>query len=167
MLATKRVKQRRGATVVEFAIVAPLVLLLIFGEMLGGLGVCRYQELAHLARDCARYASTHGGAYQREGIDRRTGVPAVDSSDELRSLLARGAMTLDPSQIRISVSWTGPSGVEPVNMPSYDNTDPALAVPGQSIIQNSVVVTLSYQWSPGFGVGPITLTSTSEMPMCY
>ena len=168
MFTSRRARRRRGATVVEFAVVAPVVLLLIFAQIAGGLGVFRYQEVAHLARNCARFASTHGGNYQREGIAQQTGVPAVANSSDLSSLLARSAVLLDPSRIEVSVSWTGPNGVTPVNMPIYDDTDPNLVPPGQFVIQNNVIVTLKYQWFPEIGlIGPITLTSTSVMPMSY
>ena len=42
--------------------------------------------------------------------------------------------------------------------------------PGQIVIRNNVIVTLKYDWMPEtnfLGIGPITLTSTSEMPMSY
>jgi len=168
MVASRCARRRRGTTVVEFAVVAPVVLLLIFGEIVGGLGIARYQEVAHLARDCARYASTHGGNYQRDGIAEQTGVPAVGSSSDLSSFLARRAALLDPRRITVSVAWTGPSGVTPANMPTYDDTDPNLVPPGQNVVYNRVIVTLSYEWFPeAFLVGPITLTSRSEMPMSY
>lgn len=168
MCAARHAHRRRGATVVEFAVVAPAVLMLIFGQIIGGLGVFRYQEVAHLARDCARYASTHGGTYQWEGIDDRTGIPPVLSSEDLRPLLARKAVLLDPDRIEVNVSWTAPTSVTPANMPTYVDTNPYLVPPGQSVIQNNVIVTVSYQWLPeAYFLGPITLTSTSKMPMSY
>src|SRR5213593_2814721 len=45
------VRQRRGASVLEFAIVAPVTFMLILGLIIGGLGVFRYQEVAQLARE--------------------------------------------------------------------------------------------------------------------
>src|SRR5262245_31296318 len=60
------IRSRRGATVVEFAITCPLALLLILGIAIGGLGVFRYQQIAHLAHVGARYASVHGGQYEAE-----------------------------------------------------------------------------------------------------
>ena len=56
---------RRGATSVEFAIVASTVLLLLIGLIVGALGVFRYQEIARLAREGARYAAVRGEAYAR------------------------------------------------------------------------------------------------------
>ena len=80
MIAAHRARRRRGVAAVEFAVIAPVVLLFAFGLIVGGLGVFRYQEVAHLAREGARYASTHGGMYRQEGIAGRTGVAAGSSS---------------------------------------------------------------------------------------
>ena len=168
MLACHRFRRRRGATVVEFAIVAPLVFFLFFAQLVGGLGVFRYQQVAHLAREGARYASTHGGTYQDEGIAEQTGVAAVADSSKLSSYLAKKAVLLDPTRLHVKVTWTAPSSYTPVNMPSYVDTNPNLIPPGQSVIFNSVIVTVAYQWFPElYLVGPITLSSTSEMPMSY
>jgi Flp pilus assembly protein TadG len=170
MLTSDRARRRRGATVVEFAMVASVLLLLIFAQIVGGLGISRYQELAHLTRSCARYAATHGGNYSREGIAQQTGIPAVASSTDLRNYLTGKTVLLDLNRLQISVSWTAPSGVTPPNMPTYMNTDPNLVPPGQyqDMIQNNVIVTLTYDWFPeAYLIGPITLSSTSQMPMSY
>jgi Flp pilus assembly protein TadG len=168
MRTSRRARRRRGAAVVEFAVVAPVVLFLIFAQIVGGLGIVRYQEVAHLARECARYASTHGGDYQWEGTATRTGVPAVASSSDLSSVVAREAASLDPSRITVDVSWTAASGITPRNIPTYTDPDPNLVPPGQIVVQNNVIVTVKYVWIPeAYLIGPITLSSTSEMPMSY
>ena len=168
MCATRRIRRRCGATAVEFAVVGPVVLFVIFAMMIGGLGIARYQEVAHLARDCTRYASTHGGTYQQEGVAEQTGVPSVLSTDHLRAFLAGRTVMLDPDKIKIDVSWTAPAGVTPINIPRYVDPDPNQIPPGQIVVQNNVTVTVSYDWFPeGYLVGPITLSSTSEMPMSY
>ena len=52
--------RRRGAAAVEFAAVAPVLILLLFGTVVGGLGIFRYHQVATLAREAARYASVRG-----------------------------------------------------------------------------------------------------------
>ena len=42
---------RNGVAAVEFAVTSGVTLFLIIGLIVGGLGVYRYQEVAHLARD--------------------------------------------------------------------------------------------------------------------
>jgi len=163
-----RPARRRGAAAVEFAIVAPLVLFLVLGQILGGLGVSRYQEVAHLAREGARYASTHGGKYEREGLARETGVPAIANSSELKSYLTEKTALLDSDRLQVDVAWTAPAVLTPANMPTYVDTDSSQVPPAQKVIQNYVIVTVTYPWSPAFfRIGSITLTSTSQMPMSY
>ncbi len=172
MPAPDRCRRRRGATAVEFAVVAPVVLLFVFGLIVGGLGVFRYQEVAHLAREGARYASTHGGIYQHDGIAQLTGVPAIASSSDLSTYLATKTALLDPNLLQVSVSWVDSAGVRithvPPNMPTYVDADPNLIPPGQRVVQSNVAVTVTYQWLPEvYSLGPISLSSTSRMPMSY
>jgi Flp pilus assembly protein TadG len=160
--------RRRGGTLVEFAVISAATFLVIFALIIGGLGIFRYQEVSHLAREGARYASTHGGRYSQDGIPAQTGVPAVNSSSDLLSYLQPQTSLLDPNLLQVSVSWTAPSWVTPSNYPTYMDTDPTLVPPGQVVEQNYVIVTVSYQWFPElYLVGPFTLTSTSEMAMSY
>lgn len=168
MFTRPRSRRRKGTTVVEFAVVAPVVFICIFAQIAGGMGVFRYLEVARLAREGARYASTHGGKYLQEGIAEKTGVPAICNSSDLRSYLAKKTVLLDPDKLEITVTWTAPSGYTPANMPSYVDTNPNLVPPGQSVISNNVIVTVKYHWSPEyFKIGPFTMTSTSNMPMSY
>jgi Flp pilus assembly protein TadG len=168
MLTHQRFRRRRGVTVVEFAVIAPVVLFFIFAQIIGGMGIFRYLEVAHLARNCARYASTHGGKYQQDGIAKMTGVAAIASTSDLSNYLAGKTVLLDPKQLQINVAWTAPSTSQTANMPTYTDTNPNLIPPGQITIQNNVIVTVKYQWFPElFLAGPITFSSTSKMPMSY
>lgn len=49
----------RGQALVEFALVFPLFMLVLFGIIIIGLGVFFQQEIASAARDAARYAAVH------------------------------------------------------------------------------------------------------------
>jgi TadE-like protein len=166
MLQRIRGPRRRGASAVELAFICPVVLFLFFALGFGAMGVFRYQEVAHLARKGARYASTHGGFYHSEGIDTRTGVPSISTSDQMRTYLLPYCTLLDPNSLTVNLSYT--AGLTPVNYPYYSDPDPNLVPPGSRIIRNNVRVTVSYRWMPElYLVGPFTLTSTSEMPMSY
>ncbi len=161
-------RRRRGAAVLEFAMVAPVVLFFVFALLIGGLTVFRYQEVAHLARVGARYASTHGGRYQLDGIAAQTGVPSIAGSEDLRNYLASQTVLLDAAKMQVQVSWTAPAACTPRNLPTYINTDSSLVPPAQSVIRNYVLVTVTYQWLPeALMAGPMTVTSTSKMPMSY
>jgi len=161
-------RRRSGTTLVELAIVSVSALLLIYGLIVGGTGVFRYQEMAHLAREGARYASTHGGQYTMDGIPARTGVPAVTSNDQLHAYLLPKAVALDASKLTTSISWSAPATVQPNNIPTYLDPDLTLVPPGQKIVQNYVTVTVTYQWYPEvYLFGPMQLTSTSTVAMSY
>jgi Flp pilus assembly protein TadG len=125
---------------VESALVYPVVLLLVIGLIVGGAGVFRYQEVAHLARQGARWASVHGTQYAQH-----TGHAAATASDVYNNAVAPGGITLSASDLSSSVSW------------SPDNS------PG-----STVTVTVTYQWFPeAFLVGPFNLSSTSSRTMSY
>jgi hypothetical protein len=160
--------RRQAASLVEFAIVGGVTIFLVIALIVGAMGVFRYQEVAHLAREGSRYASTHGGTYHQEGIDTQTGVPQVASSADLLSYLQSQVVSLDSNSLTVAVSWSAPAGYTPTNLVSYDDVDSTLVPPGQITIYNNVTVTVTYQWMPElFLVGPITLSSTSTTPMSY
>lgn len=162
------VNTRRGVTILEFAIVAPVVFMLILGLIVGGMGVFRYQEVAHLAREASRYASTHGGQYTIDKMPATTGVPAMASNTDLQAYLANKTVSLDPNNLTSSITWSAPATIVPNNIPTYLNTDPTLVPPGQKVYQNYVTVTVTYAWMPEvFLIGPINLTSTSTLAMSY
>ena len=167
MILNRKYAPRSAATAVVFAVVGVITFFLVFALCVGAMGVFRYQEVAHLAREGSRYASVHGGQYHLDGIDSQTGVPQVVSTADLVPIIQGRAVVLDPSLLTVSVSWSVP-GYSPPNMPFYDDTDPNLIPPGQIAILNYVTVTVSYQWTPvAYLTGPITLTSTSTVQMSY
>jgi Flp pilus assembly protein TadG len=145
---------RRGAIAVEAAFVLPVAFLFIIGMLVIGLGIYRYQQVAALAREGARYASVHGTQYAME-----TGNPAATASDVYKNAILPTAIGLTSKALTYSVTWNS------TNSPtSYNpNSNPV----GQPL-QNTVSVTVTYQWVPELYVaGPINLTSTSTMPMSY
>jgi Flp pilus assembly protein TadG len=146
-------KRREAATALECAVIAPVVFLLLLGVVIVGMGIFRYQQMASLSRDAARYASVHGTQYARE-----TGNPAPTPTDIYNRVIAPGADGLDPTLLTYSITYNTS------NDPYHTVTVNGNVVP----IDNTVRVTLTYQWFPeAFFVGPFTLTSTSEMPMSY
>src|SRR4051794_3955305 len=90
--------RRRGTTAVEAAIVYPVVLLLTLGVVIVGLGVFRYQQVANLAREGARYAAVHGGQW---AADKNSGTLTTKQNiyDNAITLHAAG---LDSSQLAAS-----------------------------------------------------------------
>lgn len=54
----------RGQTLVEFALVAPLLVVMLFGIVTLGIGVFYQQQLTNAAREAARYAAIHSATSQ-------------------------------------------------------------------------------------------------------
>ena len=168
-------RQRRpGAHALESGIIYWLVMLLVAGLMVCGMGVFRYQETASLAREAARFAAVHGGMYQKENAAAISAglLPNVDDKYLTQNVVQARAVVLDPSKLTVQVQFNTSAGSY-----DWDNTgDNGARWPtSQKTINgtnysetNTVSVTVSYQWVPEwFLSGPITLTSTSVMPMCY
>jgi len=59
-VATRRARRSRGQALVEFAMVAPLFFLLLFGIIEGARFILYYQTLNNATREGARYAIVHG-----------------------------------------------------------------------------------------------------------
>jgi Flp pilus assembly protein TadG len=144
---------------VEFALVGSAVVLLVFGLVIGGLGVFRYQETAWLAREAARYACVHGAGYQTD-----TGnTPPTQS--QIQSLVQGKAAGLKAANLTVQVQWIDMNTGTATAWDSSTKAD-TTSSSGQNINAH-VRVTLTYQWYPeGLWGGPINLSSTSELPMC-
>jgi Flp pilus assembly protein TadG len=150
--------RRRGAAVVEFAVIGPLLFLLLIGFAVLGMGVFKYQEVAYLARQGARYASIHGAQYY---IDNK--LPPGDQTSWTNEIKNQGVLThvvgLEASRVNVTASWS--AGNNRANA-----GDPATGF--QTTINNNVTVTVTYSWMPeAFLVGPFMLSSASTVPMSY
>src|SRR5690348_13862047 len=120
MRLPSRAHRRRAATLVESALVYSVTLMLLLGLFVGGMGVFRYQEVSHLAREGARYASTHGGMYQQAGLPTSTGVPAISGINDsnLTAVLQARSVSLDPNSLTVNVDWYLDGFTNPTKRPS-------------------------------------------------
>jgi len=153
-----RRRNRRGATLVEFAIVGPIVLLFLIGFAILSMAVYRYQQIAHLAREGARYASSHGAQYRAD--HHLAAGSATSWTQEIRDQAVLPKSTvLNPSKLAVAANWSaGNNRANPGNPATGFTTT----------VNNQVTVTVSYQWIPeGYLAGPYTLTSTAAVPMTY
>ena len=150
----RRAPQRRsGATVVECAVVYPAVFLVILCLLVGAAGVFRYSQLASLTRETARYASVHGRQYAQE-----MKVTAPTPADIYDTVVLQREVGFDTSQLGYSITYDTTNWPYHTTLDSSNNVVP---------IQNTVKVTLTYQWVPEAFLGGVTLSSTSVMPMSY
>jgi len=149
---------RPAATLVECAIIYPLTFLLLIGLLVGAMGIFRYQEMASLSREAARYASVHGTDYAKD-----TGTTAPTPEQIYQEVVVKRAVSLDLKRLSYSIDYYDKDGAPSSNSPTSIKVE-------NNIVQsytNKVKVTLTYQWIPEAFLGGITLTSTAEMPMSH
>jgi Flp pilus assembly protein TadG len=173
-MRSKSLQNRRSGTQsVECAVVYPVIFFFVLATFTGGIGIFQYQQVAHLAREAARYASAHGGQYQQENdtaIQAGT-LPNVTEAYIKSNIINPQLTWMKPSDVQVTILFNQPSGsagwdATGNRWPTTQYTDPNSG--SQYSVTNTVTVTVTYNWYPLlFIVGPITLTSTSVMPMTY
>jgi len=143
----RRTPPRRGSTLVESALVYPVLFLVLFAIVSLGVGVFRKQQVTHIAREAARWASVHGEDYAMASKN-----PAADEAAVYTNAILPQAGTLQASKLTYSVTW--PDGSK---KPVRDvNTGTYVVAKG-----SRVTVTVNYVWDVVPFFGPMTLTSTS------
>jgi hypothetical protein len=152
MLASNRRRRRRGTTMVEYVVVLTATFTLITGLSIFGLEVFRYQQVALLAREGARYASVHGGQYQSV-----TGGTAATATDVYNNAIVPLATGMNLSSLTYSVSWTD-SSKNPVYLANATTNTYRI---------NYVNVTVTYTWAAEGLFASRTMSSTSTMPMTF
>jgi Flp pilus assembly protein TadG len=146
MRMTRSAARRRGATLVEAAIVLPVMFFLTFALVVGVLGVFRYQEVASLARAGGRYAATHGAQY-RSDAGLASGSATDWQADINTNAIQPALVLLDPKLLTLQASWP-----DVINLPGQPDNWPT----------STVTVTITYEWFPElYLVGPYNLRSTS------
>ena len=134
----RRSARTRGQTLVEFALIAPLLMLLLLGIITLGTGVFYQQQLTNAAREAARYAAIHSATSQcpttswlqpnwsRVGpeIDQTT-YYACDPPDlrwpEMTAHARGHVWGLNRSGVHFAACWSGYWDDDPLTHPnSYD-----------------------------------------------
>jgi Flp pilus assembly protein TadG len=154
--------RRRAALAVEGAIIYPLMLMLVFMLIVGGMGVFRYQQVACQAREAARWAAVHGTDWHKE-----SGLALPSKNDILQQAVLPLAAGMATNNIGLQVQM--------IHQVSGQVTDwdvaskhPLSVTSSNQGVSNRVQVTVTYQWTPQlFGLGSITLQSTCVVPMTF
>jgi Flp pilus assembly protein TadG len=137
MLAAARYERRhwqRGATMVEFGLIASAFFMLIFGVIQMALAVFAYNSLCDAAREAARYAMVHGPS---------SANPATTS--QIQQVAMNVAPNLNLQTSNITVSWPSDS-----NLPSLKDAQ--------------VTITYNYSFRiPFMSAVTLPLTSSSQM----
>lgn len=143
--------RRRGATLVEAAVVFLVFLTLILGALDLGIAVFRSHVLAGAARQAARQAVVHGSMATPLGTWGPAPVGPVTAEDPspLPQAVAAYLPGLDPASVTVQAEW-----------PDGGNAW------GQRV---RVTVTAPYQpaLTGLFGAGPITLSATATMRIAH
>lgn len=153
-MAKIRRARRTAAAMIEFAVGLSVLLLLVLGLIVVGLGIFRYNQVAHLAREGARFACVRGSQYASE--ENTKAATAEDVTAFIKDL----AVGLDLDAMACTVTW------DKSNAPTY--ADPNSTPPGRPVA-NRVIVTVNYKWSPEWLTellgAEIVLSSTADLPM--
>lgn len=155
---TRSPASRRGATVIETAIVLVLLIFLVCGLISGGFGVFRHQQVACLAQEGARWANVRGGEYSKDGNTPPTRQQIVDAA-----ILPRAA-SMDPADIDVRVEWIDRGTNTVCDWDAAPKDIRSISASGE-YVTNTVRVTVTYRWTPGMFWGPMDLRSVCESPM--
>lgn len=93
-LPPARHRERGGQSTLEFALVIPLLLLLLLGLVDLARLMWAYESLSHAAREATRYAIVHGSTSPQ---------PADEAT--LRGIVLQVANTLEPDLLSVQVTW--------------------------------------------------------------
>ncbi|MHB8514123.1 MAG: TadE/TadG family type IV pilus assembly protein [Dehalococcoidia bacterium] len=135
-------RRELGQSLVEFALMAPLFMLLVLATIDGARAVFAYNTIANAAREGARYGIVHGAA---------SSSPIGPGANETGIVTYVGQFTRSFPAQDVAVTPTWPQG---------SNAD-----------GSPVAVQVTYQYRPLFGgligIGPMTLQASSTMVIVH
>ncbi len=155
-------RSRRGALILESAIVYPVLMFLLLGFVICGMAVFRSQQVTCQAREAARWASVRGGDYQAD-----TNAPSPTQEDIRQTVLLPLAVGMTTDTLRLTVQW-----IDQSTAIAYDwdtaSKDVKSVTPQGDYVTNTIRVTVTYQIPANlFWQSPLQMSSTSEIPMAY
>ena len=149
-------RRSRGQAMVEFALVAPMLFLLLFGIIEAGRFIFYYQTLSHATREGARYAIVNGA----NTLGCPSGPPAPDTSacdspgNNVVARVRQTAFGVPPAGVAVQRCWW------------YVACDFGTHGDGDNARGANVTVTASYTYSsliPLVPLPPITVTAESSL----
>jgi Flp pilus assembly protein TadG len=153
-------KKEQGATLVEFAFVAPFLFLMLFAIVEFALLTASFTGVWTAAREGARYATTVGDSTVTPGTPRYLDCAGIRNAAQ--GLVAFG----EPTDGQISINYFDPAGAQVADCNTADSTYPtpnaSLVVSGSTV---EVSITKSYDSIvPMLGefVEGVTLDSTQS-----
>ena len=121
-------REDRGVSVVEFALIAPVLLLILVGILDLGRAINAYVTVSNAAREGTHYLSVHP-----------TAAPSA-----IASMVHQRVVPLDPAQVTVATSYYDGSSFQ--TWPASPTTNP-------SPTYTPVRVTVTYPWSAATFIG--------------
>lgn len=133
-------QRESGATLVEYAVVAPFLFMLLFGIVEFALLTASYTGVWTAARESARYATTVGDSDITPGTPRYLDCAGIRHAARSRVVIA------EPTDSQIAITYFDPSGARVADCDDGDSTSPSptsgVVVSGSRV---EVAVTGSYE----------------------
>ena len=127
MCSTNRFPARRtlrGNSLVEFALVFMVFLLIVLGMIEFGRGVWTFTTIAHAAKQGARFAMIRGGANPT-------------TAERVRDVVRNAVIGLDRAQVQVTTVW--PTGVRRGNEVQVQVSYPFGLVTGSLLLPQSTI----------------------------
>jgi hypothetical protein len=139
----------RGQTLVEFALIAPLLIVMLFGIITLGIGVFYQQQLTNAAREAARFAAIHSATAQcpttswRQPNWSRVG-PEIDQTTyyacdppnlrwpEMTGHARANTWGINRNGVHFAACWSGYWDADPAVNPNAYDAAPRKAVDGSA-----------------------------------
>ena len=169
--------QEHGATLVETAVVFPLVVLLIFGIAEFGLALKDWLSIGHASREASRMVAALGSDVQADFAAVNAMVSALAGADigNVTGITIRnpdnpfGESTTYSYNPGPPCDWIpcpdffagGSPGAAPYSTPGYQPTSRDVSAPATGRVE--VIVTFTHQWITGFWGDTSTWTSSTIM----
>jgi Flp pilus assembly protein TadG len=149
-----------GQALVEFALVFPVLIVLLLGLFDLGRGVYAYNTVANAARDGARVAAVNQiqSSVAGDCVQSRPVESVAMAHWSIKSCAVASAIALGVPETDVSVAYSPPP------------TTPTLGCSSPLHVGCIASVTVRYQFRPltpviGNLMGPITMDSTSQIPV--
>jgi Flp pilus assembly protein TadG len=142
-----RGRRQRGSTLVEQALILPVMLAIFFGVIDMGRALYSYSFVSYVAREATRWASVRSG----------TGFyPKASQPDVTNFVKGAAGAGIDPANISAATTWKAPANGSPACPGGPANEKPGCIV--------QVTVTYNFKFVlPFLPTGTFVMSSNSEM----
>jgi hypothetical protein len=175
-LTARRRPGSRGQALVEFALVFPLLLLLLFALIVYGLQVFYNQQLANAAREGARYAAVHSVTSQCPTVSQLDPIMTLRPPDnvyyrcdapengwpKMTGAARSKVWGIAPNQVSLTACWSGFVNQNPAS-PTYLQRD-LRPNAGDAAFTDCTITGVNPQTSPSALPCPAPITTPATNP---